>query len=276
LNSPHTLPTTARAPRASVHRVDPAQGKTTSHGDHTLLPFLYAMDQEHGWSQGMRAITHVLLAATGQKRGPLLELGCGSGVFLQEVIEHDPHQMGIGIDRSSIALEHADQRHAPLQLAQADLQQLPFAANHFGLIVALDSFDQRAIDLSVALQESWRILQPHGLLLLRVSAHPWLHGAHDAAFNTGRRYQRQELLTALHANAFQVERVTYANSLLALPVILQRFLQRWHLLSFAGHDTLSPVIHQQVARLLRWEANLLRTINLPFGISLYVLARKRP
>ena len=29
-----------------------------------LLPLLYAMDQEHGWSQGMRAITHALLGAT--------------------------------------------------------------------------------------------------------------------------------------------------------------------------------------------------------------------
>ena len=159
-------------------------------------------------------------------------------------------------------------------MSQGDLQQLPFVANQFSLIVALDSFDQRAVNLQQAVNESWRLLQADGLLLLRVSAHPWLESEHDVAFNTGRRYNRQVLIDALTAGGFQIERVTYANSLLALPVIAQRLLQRWRLLPFESNHEISPVVNRQVARLLRWEANLLHLTNLPFGISLYVLARK--
>ncbi|MCE7986423.1 MAG: class I SAM-dependent methyltransferase [Caldilinea sp. CFX5] len=232
------------------------------------------MDQEHGWSQGMRAVTHALLETTRLPAGPLLEVGCGAGVFLREL--HDYHRGArcFGLDYSSIALDYAKRQPAPLYLSQGDLQQLPFGANHFSLIVALDSFDQQAVNLPQAVRESWRLLQPDGLLLLRVSAHPWLESEHDLAFNTGRRYQRQELMAALSDGGFRVERVTYANSLLALPVIAQRLLQRWRLLPFASNHDISPVVNRQVARLLRWEANLLHFTDLPFGISLYVLARK--
>ena len=239
-----------------------------------LLPLLYAMDQEHGWSQGMRAITHALLGATRLPPGPLLEVGCGAGVFLRELQEYHRGARCFGSDYSSIALDYAKRQPATLHLSQGDLQQLPFVANQFSLIVALDSFDQRAVNLQQAVNESWRLLQADGLLLLRVSAHPWLESEHDVAFNTGRRYNRQVLIDALTAGGFQIERVTYANSLLALPVIAQRLLQRWRLLPFESNHEISPVVNRQVARLLRWEANLLHLTNLPFGISLYVLARK--
>jgi len=247
---------------------------TTAVQDDNLLPLLYAMDQEHGWSQGMRAITHALLGATPLPAGPLLELGCGAGVFLREL--HDYHR-GVrcfGLDYSSVALGYAGNQPAVLHLSQGDLQQLPFVGNHFSLIVALDSFDQRAVNLQQAVRESWRILKADGLLLLRVSAHPWLASQHDTAFNTGRRYQRQELIDALATGGFRLERLTYANTLLAPPVIAQRLLQRWGLLPFASNHEISPFVNRQVARLLRWEANLLPFTNLPFGISLYVLARK--
>lgn len=243
--------------------------------DDTLLPLLYAMDQAHGWSQGMRVITHALLRADWPHRGSVLEVGCGAGTFLRELQERYPQSRCIGIDRNGFALPYAEQQPVDLYLAQGDLQQLPFADNQFDLIVALDAFDQRAVNLHQAFRESWRLLQPNGLLLVRVSAYSWLHGDHDEAFNTGRRYQQQELTTALHSGGFHLERMTYANSLLALPVIIQRLLQRWQLLAFSSHHDTAPVINNLVARLLRWEARLLQTINLPFGISLYVLARKR-
>lgn len=223
----------------------------------------------------MRAITHTLVNMAWHPSGPMLEVGCGAGNFLYEWQMHHPQSPSIGLDRNGIALQYAQQQPEALALAQADLQHLPFADSQFGLMVALDAFDQRAVDLQQALGESWRLLQPNGLLVVRVSAHPWLHSSHDDAFNTGHRYQQQELTTALRARGFQLERVTYANSLLALPVIGQRLLQRWQVLPFSSHHSTAPVINTLVALLLGWEARLLQIMNLPFGISLYVLARKR-
>lgn len=250
------------------------QTQSTSAQPATLLPLLYAMDRDHGWAQGMRAITHALLEQCPLVQGPLLELGCGSGTFLQEMAERHPHQTCVGLDRNGIALTYAHQQAVTSQLTQADLQQLPFADNHFALIVALDVFDQRFVQLAQALQESWRILRPGGSLLLRISAHSWLHSTHDAAFNTGRRYGRQEVVDAVNASAFALERVTFANTLLSPPVILQRLLERWHLLPFSSNHEISPAVNRLVAQTLQSEARLLSAMNLPFGISLYVLARK--
>ncbi len=249
--------------------------QTSSPTEGTLLPLLYAMDQDHGWAQGMRAITHTLLEKGLSAQGAILELGCGAGTFLQEMAERHPAQTCIGLDRNGVALTYANRHAANIQLSQADLHQLPFPDNQFGLIVALDVFDQRFVQLAGALQESWRILQPGGSLLLRISAHPWLHSTHDDAFNTGRRYQRQEVVHAINASAFELDRVTFANMLLSPPVILQRLAERWRLLPFSSTHDISPIVNRLVAQALYTEARLLSHTNLPFGISLYVLARKR-
>ncbi|MBK8051686.1 MAG: hypothetical protein IPK16_34130 [Anaerolineales bacterium] len=69
--------------------------------------------------------------------------------------------------------------------------------------------------------------------MIRVSAYPWLEGPHDVAFNTARRYGRRELVTLLGQHGFEIERTTYANGLLGLPVMLVRLLQRWGVMDLA-------------------------------------------
>jgi len=119
-----------------------------------------------------------------------LELGCGAGAFTRELAACFPVQLGVGVDISKLALRQASHLLVqPPRLAGADLQALPFADATFSLVVALDTFDQKGVDPRAALRESWRVLQPQGNLLLRVSAHRWLASAHDAAFNTGRRFR---------------------------------------------------------------------------------------
>jgi hypothetical protein len=161
-------------------------------------------------------------------------------------------------------------------------------------VVALDVFDQNGVNIEAALSESRRVLRNGGKLILRVSAYPWLQGQHDAAFNTARRYYRQEMAALLAAHNFQIERLTHANTLLAPPVILMRLLQRWrvavgswqlalshprgpsgratrHPLPAVYHDSLA---NQIFAQALRLEAGWLATLDLPFGISLYAVAAK--
>lgn len=232
------------------------------------------MDEDYGWSQGMRAISHALLA---EQLPPttILELGCGSGQFLHELHQQQPQAQLVGSDLNPAALSHAQQRTGGVvTLTQADLAHLPFADQHFALVLAFDVYDQRRVQLHEALTESWRVLHARGLLMLRVSAHPWLQGAHDHAFNTGRRYHLREVVDALHAAHFTLQRVTYANSILAPVVIPLRLLQRWGVIGLAADLYTDSRANQALATALRWEAHWLQQHNLPFGISLYILARK--
>jgi ubiquinone/menaquinone biosynthesis C-methylase UbiE len=239
------------------------------------LPTLYQLDRTNGWSSGMRAITHALLANQALPPGPLLELGCGSGIFNLQLSEAYPERAIIGVDLHPLALAYANTVVAPPpKLTRADLQCLPFPAGTFSAIIALDTFDQQGVNLLAALGESWRLLQARGMLILRVSAHAWLQGTHDIAFNTGRRFAKADLVTALQAQGFTAVRLTYANGLLAPPIIVMRLLQRWGWLPVGEVMYMDTFANRIFAQALRYEAEWLAQRALPFGISLYALAVK--
>jgi len=240
-----------------------------------LLPVLYAQDRQSGWSNGMRAITHTLLGQMTLPPQPIVEIGAGSGLFWQELQGRYPDRVVVGTDLHPLALAYA-QTLRPEQppLLRVDLHRLPLPPASIGTLIALDAFDQQGVDLPAALAESWRVLVHRGMLLLRVSAHPWLDGAHDRAFNTGRRFTQAELLTALQAARFAVRRSTYANSLLAPLIVPLRLLQRWGWLEMDENLDKGQLTNQLLAEALQIEARWLGQTNFPFGISLYLIAQK--
>jgi len=223
----------------------------------------------------MHAVASALLAQMAMSAAPILELGCGAGAFMAELTARYPAQAVYGADINSLALTHASRLLAqPPKLAGADLQALPFVDATFGLVLALDAIDQKGVDPVAALAESWRVLQPQGLLLLRVSAHAWLKGLHDVAFNTGHRFARRELVNTLDTVGFTPIRTTYANALLAPAIVPVRLLQRWGLLPFNEAHYTAPMANRLLALILQAEAQWLQSHNFGFGVSLYVLARK--
>lgn len=239
-----------------------------------LLPQLYGADHEGGWTQGMRKVSHAILADAWLQDGPLLEVGCGSGVFARELAARHAGRSVTATDLRPTAMQVASAHRRVLHLAQADLLTLPFDAGTFALAIALDVVDQHGLFLETALHELCRVLCRGGWLLVRVSAYPWLQGVHDLAFNTGRRYWRAEIVESCRRAGFAVARATYANTLLAPPIVLMRLLQRWGVLPYRPLVDADNLANRLAQWALAREARWLRRRNLPFGISLYVLAVK--
>jgi ubiquinone/menaquinone biosynthesis C-methylase UbiE len=239
-----------------------------------LLPMLYDKSKTYGWHVGMTAVMTSVLADVLLPAQPrILEIGCGSGMMLNALAHMHPAAWVDGLDLHPAALIHAQAMQLPKQqLTQANLHHLPYADEAFDLVVALDAFDQSAVDIAQGLAEARRVLRPNGWLALRVSAYAWLHGAHDVAFNTGRRYDRAALKTIVTAAGFFIQRVTSANTLLAPPVIVLRLLER----NRTSNDELylSPTANRVVQTALQRESVWLRYADLPFGLSLILLAQK--
>lgn len=250
----------------------PAQ---SGHTAGARLPDLYRTDATHGWSIGMRAITGTLLADLKLPPGPILELGCGAGALLPDIQRAAPNNAAIGADVHPLALAYAKTNAPGVPLLQSDLHAVPLPNASVAAILLLDTLDQNGVDASRALREAARILRPAGAILARVSALPWLYGPHDPAYNTRRRYSPCALRAEFAAAGFQVQRVTYANALLGTLAVVPRLLQRWRVLRWNERQTTAgPRARVLFATTLAAEARWLRRADLPFGLSLYVIARR--
>jgi SAM-dependent methyltransferase len=106
-----------------------------------------------------------------RERGPVLELGCGTGRLLLPLSRSD--RFVVGIDRSAPMLARTAARLTRGKrpdrpgVVRGDIRRLPFAAASFGTVIApygmLQSLTSNAA-LRQALAEAARVLQPGGLL----------------------------------------------------------------------------------------------------------------
>ena len=240
-----------------------------------LLNYLYNNLSDHWWTVGMRATAHTILGNNTSTNGTILEVGCGNGAYLCELSEKYISGTTIGMDINTQALGHAKNiENIQGSLLQGNFHHLPLATNSVALSVGLDAFDQTHANLKIALSEIFRTLIKDGLLLIRVSAHPWLLGQHDQSFGTGRRYTKNEICEGITKAGFQIERFTYANSIMLLPAIITRMAINLRLVAVENQFETPNILNLLLTKILLLEASLLKLINLPAGLSIYILARK--
>ncbi len=234
---------------------------------------LYRLEETHWWFLGMRRVVDALLRQYLDSGRPIriLDAGCGTGgmvKYLQRFGEV------VGLDLSRDALGLCSRRGLSL-LAQGSVERLAFADESFGLITCFDVLYHKAVlDDRLALGEFHRVLQPGGLLLLRVPAYDWLRGAHDMAVHTRHRYSHKELERKLCGAGFRVRKLTYANMLLFPVAAIKRLVEGterpWRL-----DLELPPApINRALLGILSLESALLRMVSLPWGLSLVAVAIK--
>ena len=91
-----------------------------------------------------------------------------------------------------------------------------------------------------ALRETWRVLKPGGYFLMRLPAYRWLSSAHDRRTDGHRRFTAGEVRTALDRAGFQLERISYINSLLFPIPMFQRLFERLWSVDEDDFDLLPP------------------------------------
>jgi SAM-dependent methyltransferase len=96
----------------------------------------------------------------------ILDLGCGTGVLIQRLLQVTPEIQVFGIDPCAEMLEIAKQKlpeSVDLKVSSAD--NLPFPSNYFDVVVSTSAFHYFR-DPSQALQEAKRILKRNGRLVI--------------------------------------------------------------------------------------------------------------
>jgi SAM-dependent methyltransferase len=159
------------------------------------------------------------------------------------------------------------------------VHELPFPAGSFDFVLSLDVWSHADVDDALAAREIHRVLRAGGHLVLNLAAFDFLKGAHDYATEVDRRYTRPQVRMLLEGAGFQIERLTYWNAMMMPPIALVRWLSRMRV-ARAPEETpsdfrpLPSFVNRTLKRVAALELNASRHLSLPFGTSVFAIARK--
>jgi SAM-dependent methyltransferase len=229
-------------------------------------------DQHHWWFVARRKILAEVIRRIAQppKRSRVLEVGCGTGHNLEmlgtfgklDACELDAIARGMATDRLGRPV---------LEARLPDLSM--FKAGSYDLIALLDVLEHVPDD-SGSLAAIRKLLKPGGALLLTVPANKWMWSAHDVAHHHFRRYTRRELGELIREGGFEVQFLSYFNTLLFPVVAAARILGKLRGRDTADDAMPGPAANATLEKVFGLEAGLVGRVPMPFGVSLVVVARR--
>ena len=230
------------------------------------------LEQTHWWFTARREI---LAAEIGRlplpPRPRILEVGCGPGGNLDllkrfgevRAIEPDAESRAYAAERSGVTVEGG-------LLPDG----LPDLGGPFDLIAAFDVVEHVDDDAGAVAALAAR-LKPGGFLVTTVPAYAWLWSEHDAKHHHKRRYTRPAYRRLFDRAGLKVRRATYFNTVLFPPIAAVR-LAKAAARSRGGDDERlpPPALNSLLRGLFAAEASILRALDLPFGVSILLIAER--
>src|SRR5947209_5720063 len=212
------------------------------------------------------------LAAAATATPLIIDVGCGTGLMLEHLAERGTP---VGVDLSPLALDFCRERGAP-RLVRGNGVQLPFPDASVDAITAVGVIEHLDDDIG-ALAEWRRVLKPGGALVLLTSSYEWMWSGHDVSNHHVRRYTASELRSLLRVSGFDVERLSYVNSVLFPPIAALRVVQRLRRGQRppAPHKDTGSVpapVNRMLTGVLELERKTMARRPLPFGVSMVASA----
>jgi len=230
------------------------------------------LEQTHWWFTARREI---LGAEIGRlplpPRARILEVGCGPGGNLEllkrfgevRAIEPDAESRAYAAERSGLTVEGG-------LLPDG----LPDLGGPFDLIAAFDVVEHVEDDAGAVAALAAR-LKPGGFLVTTVPAYAWLWSEHDARHHHKRRYALPAYRRLFDGAGLKVRRATYFNTLLFPPIAAVRLAKTAARRRGGDDERLPPPALNGLLRgLFAAEASILKVVDLPFGVSILLIAER--
>lgn len=230
-------------------------------------------EEAHWWYRARREMVTGLLKkyVRGGSKIKILDIGCGTGGLLRELTECGECQ---GLDLSEEALEYCRAKGLK-NVGKGSAENIPFPDNSFDVVLVLDVLEHIEDD-AAALKEIRRVMKNEGVAIITVPAFMFLWGVSDRLGRHFRRYERSMLLAKAESAGLVVVRSSYFNTFLFFPIAIVRTMVRsLHLpVGSENEATGEGVINSILYRIFRAEFFLLKFMNFPFGVSIFVICKK--
>jgi SAM-dependent methyltransferase len=208
----------------------------------------------------------------------LLDAGCGTGQ-MTKLLEEYGNAVGLEIAPEAIALAR---KRGVRNVVQGSISDPPFEAGSFDLVLSLDVIEHVDHDIQI-LSSLFEVVKPGGHLIVTVPAFEALWSEHDEINQHKRRYRVPQLKAMLEESGFAVDRITYCNSALFVPVLVTRKAKTWWrrvrgLNRGDGPESdlafYPKPINELFYRILSAEKKIMKRVDMPVGVSILAIARR--
>lgn len=237
---------------------------------------MYEAEDTHWWYASLHDLILRSLPKASRNRLRIFDAGCGTGRLLQLMADRGEIH---GCDISDLSVKYCRARGLAVEqdnLNAADLRQCSY-----DVVTAIDVlYHEWVLDDRRVLKKLYNGLKPGGTLILQVPAYEWVRSDHDKAVLTRRRYTRQQVVAMLNDSGFEIAKATYRVSLLFVPIVIVRIIQRYSGNIDSEVPRSSDVrkhsagMNALLTAIMRAENILLKSCSLPFGTSIFAVARK--
>lgn len=232
------------------------------------------VEETHWWFTIRRRIMRDLFRQYGiSKDSRILDVGCNWGFFAGE-LQKEGFRNIHGTDISEEAIHYgADRGINNLTVSKAE--RLPYSNDFFDASMALDVIEHIEDD-TAALREMYRVTKQGGYCFLMVPAYEFLWSMQDDVAKHFRRYTKGSLVAVAEASGFEVVRSTYFNTLLFVPIVVIRFMEKFTKTNRSSDFELNNAFTNTILTFIfGLERYWLRVFNFPFGVSLLMILKKK-
>ena len=233
-------------------------------------------EARHWWYRARRHILKSVIRGISFPSDPrILDIGVATGANLYAV--YPPTAILAGVEPSAALAQVANGKgDIPVYVGTAEELPLPVSDQTFDAVAMFDVLEHTENDRLVLANVAKR-LKDGGVLMLTVPAYMLLWTMHDVAVGHYRRYRLRPLKQLLKSQGFGIERASYFNSLLLLPLAAFRLLRKLTGKKEVVSDTNfgGGILNQVLYCIFSLEKYLLKWLNFPAGVSILMIARKK-
>lgn len=232
------------------------------------------LDDHHWWFIARKKILRNLLKSSIKKEiSDSLDIGSGPGInvsILQEVSKKITC-----LEASDEAIKFGNKKYPELEMIKGYFPAT-IPNRKFDMITMFDVLEHIDND-SEALRTAYSLLKTGGYFIMTVPSYMFLWSEHDEHVHHKRRYTKKQIIDLLKKAGFEIDRITYFNTILFPAIAFIRIFKRIFNIKTGDtdFDIGSPFLNSILTALFKSEVFFLNKINFPFGVSLFCVAQKK-